>query len=301
MNRTFFGRSRMTEVPQGEHATFSFLDLITLGLILEAIPDFTHGKVVDGVVCLWLGYANHAIGVRWKISRYLIPCAAFTLFAYAFRFCIGLEGTQMKYIYAGALGAIILVAAVMAYSWVEKDGKSSENDSHPLARDRFSVTFNQIHYLESDGKIVEILLNLTIVNSSSPTSVYSWHLGMKSDKVSVTPIVPTLISTSEPIVVGGKPFMRFHENNLLENNTRDPLPTNKRVGGWLRFVLPAPQYTDRECSEAVKELAFKDADEKDHIFTFVHLPGGDAHGTDARDLRYYPESGDNPYLKEIPH
>jgi hypothetical protein len=110
----------MAEVPQGEHATFSFLDLITLALVLDAIPDFTHGKVLDGIICFWLAYANHAIGVRWKISRYLIPFAALTIFAYAFRYCIGIESADMKYLAAGVLGAIILIGTVAAYSWITR-------------------------------------------------------------------------------------------------------------------------------------------------------------------------------------
>jgi len=115
-----FLRFSMAEVPQGEHATFSFLDLITLALILDAIPDFTHGKVWDGIVCFWLAYANHAIGVRWKISRYLIPPAALTLLVYAFVWCIDIRNTGMKYLAAGLIGAIILIAAVAAYSWIGK-------------------------------------------------------------------------------------------------------------------------------------------------------------------------------------
>jgi len=113
-------RLRMTEVPQGEHATFSFLDFITLALVLDAIPDFTHGKVLGGFVCLWLAYANHAIGVRWQISRYLIPPAALTLFVCAFVWCIDIKDTEMKYLAAGFVGAVILIAAVAAYSWIGK-------------------------------------------------------------------------------------------------------------------------------------------------------------------------------------
>jgi hypothetical protein len=125
----------MTEVPQGEHATFSFLDLITLALVLDAIPDFTHGKVLGGFVCLWLAYANHAIGVRWPVSRYLIPPAALTLLVYAFVWCIDIKDAEMKYLAAGLIGAVILIAAVLAYSWIgkkESPPEASEKIATPL-------------------------------------------------------------------------------------------------------------------------------------------------------------------------
>jgi hypothetical protein len=123
----------MTELPQGEHATFSFLDLITLGLVLDAIPDFTHGKVLGGVVCLWLAYVNHAIGVRWKISRYLVPLAALTLFVYAFLWCVDIKDTEMKYFASGLIGALILIAAVAAYSWIgnRPEPPASKADTNP--------------------------------------------------------------------------------------------------------------------------------------------------------------------------
>jgi hypothetical protein len=116
-----FLRFSMAELPEGEHATFSFLDLITLGLVLEAIPDFTHAKVINGIVCLGLGLVNHAIGVRWKISRVLIPFATLTLYVYALLWC-GAIGGGMKYLAAAFVGALIMVATVAAYSWVGKSG-----------------------------------------------------------------------------------------------------------------------------------------------------------------------------------
>jgi len=111
-------RFYMTEIPQGEHAYFSFLDLLTLALVLEAIPDFTHEKVWDGVVCLFLAITCHAVGVRWKVSLFLVPPAIMTLLAYAGKWCLTMNAPT-RYIIASVVGAIILPLGVAAYAWLK--------------------------------------------------------------------------------------------------------------------------------------------------------------------------------------
>jgi hypothetical protein len=72
----------MAEVPRGEGSYFSLLDIITLVLLFEVLPAFEHGEVARGILFLGLAFANHAIGVRWEISRYLIPPMILTVLGF---------------------------------------------------------------------------------------------------------------------------------------------------------------------------------------------------------------------------
>ncbi len=123
----------MAEVPRGESSYFSLLDIITLVLLFEVLPAFEHGEVARGILFLGLAFANHAIGVRWEISRYLIPPMILTVLVYSGIWCLTMN-TRMRYIVAAVLGAIILPIGVAAYSWIgkkEEPPPAASKDSSP--------------------------------------------------------------------------------------------------------------------------------------------------------------------------
>src|SRR5260370_33220954 len=108
----------MTELSKGENSIFSWLDIITLCCFLEVIPSFIRGDVWTGIVLSWLAFANHAVGVRWRISPYLIPFMTITLLAYSWKWCITMQNKPFTYIVAALVGAIIFTLYVAGYWWI---------------------------------------------------------------------------------------------------------------------------------------------------------------------------------------
>lgn len=166
-------------------------------------------------------------------------------------------------------GVAVVLALILAsgggFYWWRQAPKDTPPDVPPQRIDE--STPNLIGKIErvvinegADPKGAQVLVDLSIRNTGTPTSVDKYSLKIKSNNIAYSH-QPTDIPKGCP--VGGNTRDKLNPDDSVDRKTLRPLMTHYTQRGWLRFIVPGSDMK----SEALQKPGVK------YVLTFADVNG----------------------------